>query len=276
MRRRTVPFQLACLAVLSLFQHSAAGGETPLQTQSTSVGLVKTDWGPGTSGITDPLMFAQFNPSLGTLTAIDITLMATVRNDFILTFPNTQIPTTLYVWTSAAPLSVVLDPAQRALLTDGPTVTVYGPNGSTQIFGAPATALPVDFVELTKAYVPNANNTYSSLYAVTNPNFIQPNMASPSYSRMLEANAGSLFSDFIGTGTVDLPVMATAFSSFDSSSGNGEGTVDTTANATVTLQYLFSPVSVVPEPSSAILLGLGIGIGILAARLRRRGTSRRE
>ena len=274
MRPRTVAFQLACLAVLSLFQHSAAGGQLT-QTQSTSSGLVATDWSPGTSGITDPLRFAQFNPSLGTLTAIDITLTTAIRNDYTLTFVNTPIPTTLYVATSAAPLSVLLDPAQRALLTDGPTVTVYGPDGQTQIFGAPATRLTVDFVESTKAYVPNANNTYSSLYAVTNPNYIQPAIANLSYTRTVEANAGSLFSDFIGTGTIGMPVTATAFSSYFSNSGNGDGTVRTTANATVTIQYLFSPVSV-PEPSSAILLGLGIGIGILATRLRRRGTSRRE
>jgi PEP-CTERM motif len=276
MRPRTVAFQLACLAVLSLFQHSAAGGQlTPLQTQSTSPPgvLFPTDWGSGTSGITDPLTFGQFNPSLGTLTAIDITLTTTIRNDYMLAFPNTVTPTTLYVATSAAPLSVLLDPAQRALLTDGPTVTVYGPNGSsTQIFGAPATTLPVDFVELTKP-----SGTFSSSLPVTNPNYIPPTIANSSYSRTLEANAGSLFSDFIGTGTVYLPVTATAFSSFYSSSGNGTGAVFTGANATVTIQYVYSSDSSVPEPSSAILLGLGIvGIGILATRLRRRGTSRRE
>ena len=159
MRRRTVAFQLACLAVLSLFQHSAAGGQLS-QTQSTSSRLVATDWGPGTSGITDPLTFAQFNPSLGTLTAIDITLTTTIRNDYILTFLNTPIPTTLYVATSAtSDPSVLADPAKRALLTDGPTVTVYGPNGSsTQIFGAPATTLPVDFVQMTET-----SGTFSSL-----------------------------------------------------------------------------------------------------------------
>jgi PEP-CTERM motif len=272
MRRRTVAFQLACLTVLSLFQHSAAGGETPLQTQSTSVGLVATDWGPGTSGITDPLMFAQFNPSLGTLTAIDITLTTNIRNDYILNFPNTVPSTTLYVATSAtSDPSVLADPAKRALLTDGPTVTLYGP-GNTQIFGAPATRQPVDFVELTKPGGPPPTNTYSSLLPVTNPNFIPPTITEQSYSRTLDpANA------FIGNGNVDLDVTATAFSSFFSSSGNGGGGVRTEANATVTLQYLFSPASsVVPEPSSAILLGLGIGIGILATRLRRRSTSRRE
>jgi PEP-CTERM motif-containing protein len=261
MRPRTVAFQLACLAVLSLFQHSAAGGQLS-QTQSTSSSLVATDWRPGTSGITDPLTFAQFNPSLGTLTAIDITLKTTIKNDYSLTFVNTSIPTTIYVATSAtSDPSVLADPAKVALLTDGPTVTVYGPNGSsTQIFGAPRTTLPVDVVQMTEK-----SGTFSSM----------PTPTEQSYSRTLDpANAASLFSDFIGKGTVDLPVTATAFSSFYSSSGNGSGIVTTDANATVTIQYQFS--SVVPEPSSAILLGLGIGIGILATRLRRRGTSRRE
>lgn len=274
MRRRTVAFQLACLTVLSLFQHSAAGGQilTPLQTQSTSPPgvLVATDWGPGTSSITDPLRFNQFDPSLGSLTAIDITLTTIIRNDYILAFPNTLSPTTLYVATSTtSDPSVLADPAKRALLTDGPTVTLHGPDGNTQIFGAPATTQPVDFVQMTKP-----SGTFSSLLPVTNPNFIPPTITEQSYSRTLDpANAASLFSDFIGKGTVDLPVTATAFSSFFSDSGNGGGTVLTKANATVTIQYLFSPV---PEPSSAILLGLGIGIGILATKLRRRGTSRRE
>ncbi len=193
-------------------------------------------------------------------------------NDYILAFPNTVSPTTLYVATSAtSDPSVLADPAKRALLTDGPTITLYGPNGTTQIFGAPATTQPVDFLQLTKP-----SGTFSSQFAVTNSNYIPPTIANSSYSRMLEANAGSLFSDFIGTGTVELPVMAMAFSSYFSNSGNGTGTVLTEANATVTIEYLFSSSVSVPEPSSAILLGLGIGIGILATRLRRRGTSRRE
>jgi hypothetical protein len=70
MRRRVIAFDLTCLAVLLLSQHSAAGGQvTSIQTQSTSPPgiLVQTNWGPGTQGITDPLTFNQFNPNLGTL-----------------------------------------------------------------------------------------------------------------------------------------------------------------------------------------------------------------
>jgi len=149
-------------------------------------------------------------------------------------------------------------------LTDGPTITLFGPNGTTQIFGALATRQPVDFVQMTES-----SGTWDSRFPITNPNFIPPTMTTQSFSlRLTAADAPSLFPDFIGTGTVDLPVAATAFSSFHSNSGNGSGAVITTANAIVTIQYAYSAV---PEPSSIILLGLGIGIIFLASsRLRRR------
>jgi len=255
---------------LLLTHHPVAGGEIllPLQTQSTSAPgvLVATDWGPGINGVTSPLSFEKFNPNLGSLTAIDITLTATIRNDYELIFVNTPIPTTIDVATSqTSDPSVLADPTKRSMLTDGPTVTLFGPGGTAQIFGAPATRQPVDFVQLTES-----SGTWSSLLPITSPNFIPPTMAQQSYLRTLtDSNAPSLFSDFIGTGNVDLPVTATAFSSFYSSSGNGGGAVLTNANAIVTLQYLYAAV---PEPSSAIILGLGIGISFLAGRLRRHVT----
>jgi PEP-CTERM motif len=272
MRRRTVAFQLACLAVLSLFQHSAAGGEITLPPQSTSPGLIATDWFPPPpviSGLTDPLTFDQFNPSLGTLTAINITLATEVLNDYNLVF---QSPTTIYVATSStSDPSVLTDPVKRAMLTDGPTVTLYGPDGITPILAA---RNPVDFVQRT-VQSGTFPVTFSSSLPVTDPNRIPPTDIKQSLLLPLAPANGLLFADFIGTGNVDLPVKATAFSSFFMEGGSGGGGVTTTANATVTIEYLFSVPSI-PEPSSAILLGLGIGIGILATRLRRRGTSRRE
>jgi hypothetical protein len=277
MRRRIVGFALLGMACSLNSHHPVVGGEvlTPLQTQSTSAPgvMVATDWGVGTTGITNPLTFDQFNPSLGSLTSIEITLTTTIRNDYEMVFVNTPTPTTMYLATTqTTDPSVLANPSERASLTDGPTVTLFGPNGTTQIFGAPATRQPVDLVQLTES----SSGTWSSMLPITNPNYIAPTITEQTFSLTLTAaDAPSLYSDFIGLGDVNLPVAATAFSSFYSSSGNGGGAVRTTANAAVTIQYSFDAI-VTPEPSTAILLGLGISISLFASTRRRRAASASE
>jgi hypothetical protein len=264
MQKRTIGSAFLWLAFSLLSREAMAGGVmmTPVQTQSTSSGLVATNWGPGTSGITDPLVFNQFDPKLGTLTGIDVTLSFSIRNDYLLTFVNTPITTTMYLATSmTSNPSVLSDPAQRAMLTDGPTVTLFGPNGSGQLIGPPETRQPVDFVKMTET-----SGTWSSLLPITNPHFIPPTVTQQTLSLTLTAaGAPSLFSEFVGAGKVGLPVDATANSSFYSSTGNGTGEVLTTANASVQIQYVFTPL-VIPEPSSAILLSLGIVVTVVACR----------
>jgi PEP-CTERM motif len=258
MRRQIIAFGLSCLAALGISRHPAAGGEilTPLQTQSTSTSgtLTPTDWGPGTAGITNPFVFEQFNPNLGKLIAIDLTLTAHIHNDFTVVFVATPTPTTITVATSVTPTN----------LTDGPTIQVFGPDGSTQIFGGPET-VPVDV----RTLVGKPPGTYTS---ASDPAELAPSNPTISVPRTLDASnaSSSLLAQFIGTGTADMNVYATAFSSFSSSSGNGDGRVITTANATVTLQYLYTPNVTVPEPSSVILLGLGTGIMLLVCGLCRR------
>lgn len=116
MQKRTIGLAFLCLA-FSLFSHEAMAGGivmSPVQTLSTSNGLVATNWGSGSPGITDPLDFNQFNPKLGTLTGIDITLTSNIRNDYMLTFVNTPIPTTIYVATSmSSNPSVLADPCKE-------------------------------------------------------------------------------------------------------------------------------------------------------------------
>jgi hypothetical protein len=266
MLQRLNGFLSICVAFLFLAHNASADGTLPAQTQSTSSSLVDTNWGPGTTGLNDPLVFNQFNPQLGTLTGINLTFSFTIRNDYVLTFVNTPTPTTIYVATSQTSNPAILsNPAERATLTDGNTVTLLGPGSSGTIFGPPATRQPVDFVAMTEA-----SGTWSSLLPITNPHFIPPTETTQSLSETL---TGSLLNDFTGHGTVDLPVLATGNSSFFSSTGNGSGEVLTTADATLSIQYTFIPFAVVPEPSSIILLGVGIGFTLFAAHRRfpRRG-----
>jgi hypothetical protein len=260
MRRRTIAFELACLATLWLGHRPAARAEsmTPLQTQSTTAAgvLTSTNWGPGTSGITDPLVFDQFNSKLGTLDSVVMTLTATVRNDYLLVFPNTIEATRLIV-ADTGNSSVLTDSTELAKQTDGPTVTVFAPDHKTQIFGAPGTMQPISSIDMTEP----GPLTLSGLLTET----------TTTYPRTVDSSTPGLLASFIGPGTISLDVTATAFSSFFSSSGNGTGQITTKANATVTVQYLYTQ-AIIPEPSSLILLTLGLGGGLVASRWRRRPT----
>jgi hypothetical protein len=168
------------------------------------------------------------------LDAVYLTLTTTIRNDYVLTFVPTPIPTTIYLADSAtSDPSVLTDPVKRAMLTEGPTVTLYAADNVTQLFGAPGTTQPVDFVQMTEP-----SGTWSSLLPVTDPHFIPPTMTQQSYARTLDpSNAAALLASFIGTGTIDLSITATAFSSFYTDSGNRGGGVLTKARATATVQY---------------------------------------
>ena len=277
MPRRTHAFALSSLVLVSLCHRTAAGGPmtTPLQTQS--IPMTPTDWGPGTRGLVDPLPFQQFDPSLGTLTAVDLTLQMTIRNDFMSRFAPTPTPTTISVATTqTSDPRVLADPNRVQQLTDGPTFTLKGPDGLTPLFGAPRTTLPVDVVSLTEPA-----GTWSSMLPATDPHFIPPRHAQLSFARTLDtSSAASLLRQFIGSGTIDLPLMAIAYSSFSSHNGNGSGVVLTSASATVTLQYEYAPpptptdFTPAPEPSGLLVLGLGAGIRFLAAWRDRRAAGR--
>jgi hypothetical protein len=276
MYRRAIASALSLLAALALSHRDAAGGPVTTALETRSIPMTTTNWGAGTSGITDPLNFTGFDTSLGTLTGVEITLSLTVRNDYIMVFPSTLTPTTLYLATTQTSDPSIL--ANRSLvqqLTDGPSETLMAPDRVAAIFSGAGTRLPVDVVSLTEPA-----GTWSSFLPVTSPNYIAPSIATISLSITINnSNLASLLSEFIGSGTFGLPITANANSSFYSSSGNGSGTVLTSASATVTVQYEYNPAlpqsTSTPEPSGLILLGLGAGIGLFAAaRVRRAACSR--
>jgi hypothetical protein len=263
---RAIAFAHSLLAILTLSQHPAAGGEVTTPPQTGSIPMTPTDWGVGTAGITDPLNFSGFNPGLGTLTGVEITLSLTIRNDYVMVFPSTPTLTTLYLATTqTSDPSILANPGLVQRLADGPLETLLAPDRVTAILGGAGTSVPVDVVSLTEPA-----GTWSSFLPVTSPNYIAPSIATLSLSITLDnSNLASLMSEFVGTGTFGLPITANANSSFYSNSGNGSGILRTSASATVSVQYLYTP-SIVPEPSGLTLLGLGAGVGLLAAGRGRR------
>jgi hypothetical protein len=238
MRGLKVGFGICCAAFVLLAQPTIARAEmTPLQTQFATSGneLLQTNWSPGTTGVLTPT-FQQFNPSLGTLTAVDVTISFNISNTYHMTFSTTPTITDENFGTSGV----------------GPTVTLLGPDHSTTIGGG---SQPTQSFTEHQAAGTTFEHTTS--------------FASGVLPYTLSASS-PLFSDFIGTSTVTMPVSAMAFSTVTVDGGNGGGFVLTSANATVTVQYEYT-LAVVPEPSSCILLGIGIGITTLLSgnRLRR-------
>ncbi|MCA1685599.1 MAG: PEP-CTERM sorting domain-containing protein, partial [Planctomycetia bacterium] len=59
---------------------------------------------------------------------------------------------------------------------------------------------------------------------------------------------------FSGNGVVQMPIYASATSSYSNSSGNGAGGSVTTASAALSVTYYYN---LVPEPSGVALMGLG-------------------
>jgi hypothetical protein len=234
MSRRKIGFHLSGLAILLVSHQTVARGDTtPVQTVMT--GMVQTNWIPGTTGVTTPT-FTQFDPSLGTLTAINLTLTTNVNNTYFFDFSQVSSATTI-TETNGSP---------------GPTISIFGP-GATVVAGSPGTVSgnaiftavqPVDMNEI----LTESSGTYTQTTNYTN-----------FYSTVLTDTAG-----FIGTGSVVLDAEAFAYSTFHSDNGNGGGYVLTDAGATVSLYYTYT--AAVPEPSSSVLMALGIGSTLIAGR----------
>ena len=133
MRLRMNILKSTSFALLIVLGQVPARADFTTQTQSVNPSqtppndLIQTNWGPGTKGINDPLVFNQFNPANGTLSGITITLNSTIRNDYLMHFTT---PATITLTTS-------LDPS---LNTGGPTVSLFSNNGTTPIFGPPASS----------------------------------------------------------------------------------------------------------------------------------------
>jgi hypothetical protein len=198
--------------------------------QSVSIGATDTNFGPGTAN-NDPLVFNQFNSSLGTLTAVNVT----VSYDFIHT-------STVTFYT----------PGTIGTMANSNVLTLRMPNGETIATGnAPDYASSTTFNSATMQL-----NQTLNLSPVTNSGTVGP----------ISLTSSSDLSAFTGKGTIALPLLATSLASLPTNNGNGAASVTTKADAKVSISYDYKPPAV-PEPSSLVLLGLG-GCGVLWLRRR--------
>jgi hypothetical protein len=264
MRVRASGFGLFCVAMLFLGGSDAVAAVNPIVTtplQSQSIAPTIPNWGPTTPSLQgkDPLVFSQFDPSLGQLQSVNVTM----------SYNTSEVVNMNFVTAS----TITLRSASAATPNQGAMVVLNGPIPNTNLITASA---PV--FSYTKTYgspgqaLPQAFSNDPTKVQPGSPFFLtpdgQPNNLTSTFSgsqsvTISDANQLALFT---GTGTVGLPVFAAAGSSFTTTSGNGSGSIITRAGVTVTLSYTY----VVPEPSSVALLGLGGGGILLAGRIRRR------
>jgi len=258
MRVRASGFGLFCLAVLFLGESSAVADVTPYQIH----GIVPTvpNWSPTTPSLLgqNPLVFDKFNPSLGQLQAVNMTVMYTTAESVSMNF------------TTAATITLRSSALQTP--NQGTTIMVNGPDPNVNL-----TTLSAPVFTYTKTYggpgqsLPQSFSNDPTKFQPGSPFFLTPDGQPGNINSIFNTNKDLTITDpnqlalFTGTGTFGLPVLANGGNAFSTSSGNGSGRILTFASVAVALSYTY----VVPEPSSMALLGLG-GVGIVLAGFRRR------
>ena len=199
--------------------------------QAIQIAATDTNFGPGTA-INDPMIFNQFNPTLGTLNSVSVSVLYDFSHSATVTFYTPGMFTTAATNNN---LSVTLSNGQQIASATAPD---YSQNTT---FNAATMTL----------------NNPVNLPSVTNSGAVGP----------VSLTSAADLALFTGNGTVSIPVLASSVANFTTNNGNGAGLVTTQADAKVTVSYNYTP-NAVPEPSSVVLLGLG-GCGLLWYRRRR-------
>jgi len=257
---RTRAFGVFCFAlILVAGERGAPAAVTPLQTDSIPV-TTQTDWGPTTPSLQgqNPMVFNKFDPSLGTLQGVDITMTYSASEVASMTFTT--------------PSTISLRTSQPGSPNVGTRIFINGP-ADTPGSNLLSASLPV--LTYTKTYGTQAGQTLPQTFSTSNPAgsqfYLTPDgqttNAPQTGTVTVHITDPAQLALFTGPGTIGLPAHANAGSTFVTNTGNGSGTVMTFAGVTANLQYSYAAV---PEPSSMALLGLGGGGLLLAGRSRRR------
>jgi hypothetical protein len=204
------------------------------QTQSLTVPLNDTNWSAGhmQSG-SNPLEFTKFDPSLGTLRAVNVSLDYTFKHDISMKYDT---PATIKV--GVTDKSIALDrPDNSVIASATPVDTIVSKTLDKGSFPTTVT-LPTK----------NQNGTTGTV-SLTSAADLKLFMGSSAHDAIL------------------LPVTASALSSNSVTSGNGTAISKVKAGATVHLCYTYDPV---PEPSTVAVFALS-GLAFLYARRQRAG-----
>jgi hypothetical protein len=227
---------LCCGALLCLTSASASRADTITVTPTQSIPLTQTNWGPFTPAGTNPMTFAKFDPSLGTLTGVEITGHYGFTDDISMKFDS---------------------PAQITVTSDQKTLSILRPDGTTIATGT----APVD--TQVKLYGFNPGETVPQSFTYPTQTYTN---ALPAVT-LTSASDLALFTGATASDTINIAATATAHSSISVSSANGSGGVITKAGADVSITYIYTPASV-PEPTSLALFGFGMAGALLVRRRR--------
>ena len=242
MSRQARTIALLCSVMLSAY--TASGTKAGTITQTASIPLSSTDFGPQSMVVT------PFDNKGGTrvLDEVDINLHALIQNNFNFTFNTAG--------------TIRESVATGNPLSPGPTITIFQPDGSTPILTVQS---PNDQSLLTRMVTwgnqpgQSLPQTFGSDKSTSSPFYIAPAVFQRSSSLQLTTPAD--LSTFTGAGNISLPVKASAVSDVTYSMGNGSDVVKTNGSADVSVTYLYHNLSgefiQAPEASSLILWGLG-------------------
>ena len=219
MRRTIRNFCVHSLAFAVISSIGAAFADTTAP-ESHVVALTNTDWSQN-------LVFAKFDPALGTLTRVDFSLEGHVVGSA--KFENTGASASTVTMQLKADITLTR-PDSSLLVT---TIPIANTSDNVSAFDG------------TNDFGGTSGRTYNNLAAtLTNVSFTM---------------SGADLALFTGPGSVTLPISAKG-----TSNATGSGSIitqfSTQAGATATIFYTFT---VVPEPASIALTAIG-GIGFLA------------